>query len=118
MKTADLKLTLISAALLCALGATARAQVPSEDAIRSAKTPEQHQAISDAYTKEAQSLQAQADAHRNMDSWYNEPGYLSSKLGFPRHCRTLTQNLTAAANAATSLAKAHQAMADAAKKSK
>jgi hypothetical protein len=118
MKTGNLKLALVFAALLCALGATARAQLPSEDAIKSAKTPEQHQAIADAYTKEAQNLQAQADAHRHMDSWYSEPGYLSNKLGFPRHCRALTQNLTAAANAATSLAKAHQAIADAAKKAK
>ena len=79
-----------SAGLLGALAAAPKAEsVPpglSEEAVKSAKTPEQHQAIADAYAKEAQNLQAQADAHRDMDSWYSEPGYLSSKLGFPRHC--------------------------------
>ena len=117
MNTGYLRAALVSAALLCAVGTAARAELPSEDAIKSAKTPEQHQAIADAYTKEAQSLQAQADGHRHMDSWYSEPGY-QSKLGFPRHCRALTQSLTAAAKDAESLGKAHQAMANVAMKTK
>ena len=33
-------------------------------------------------------------------------------LGFPRHCRTLTQAYETAAKEADGLAKAHQAMAD------
>ena len=118
MNTGYLRVALVSAALMCAVGTAARAELPSEDAIKSAKTPEQHQAIADAYTKEAQSLQAQADGHRHMDAWYSEPGYRSNKLGFPRHCRALTQSLTAAAKEAESLGKAHQTMADAAMKTK
>lgn len=116
MKIGYVRAALMSAALLCAVGTTARAELPSEDAIKNAKTAEQHQAIADAYTKEAQSLEAQADAHRHMDSWYAEAPYRSHKLGFPSHCRALTQSLTAAANQMKDLAKAHQAMADAAKK--
>jgi hypothetical protein len=84
------------------------------EAVQSATTPEQHRAIADAYAKEAENLRANALAHRHMDSRYNEPGYLSSKLGFPRHCRALTQTYEAAAKEADTLAKAHQAMADAA----
>lgn len=54
-----------------------------------------------------------------MDSWYAEPGYRSSKLGFPRHCRALTQQYEAAAREAEQLAKVHHEMAErAAKKAK
>jgi hypothetical protein len=89
------------------------------EAIKSATTPEQHRAIADAYAKEAESLRAKALAHRHMDSSYNEPGYLSQKLGFPRHCRALTQGYESAAKEADGLATAHRAMADkGAKKSK
>ena len=49
-----------------------------------------------------------------MDSHYDEPGYRSSKLGLPRHCRALTESLNAAANDAEALAKGHHEMAEAA----
>jgi hypothetical protein len=89
------------------------------DAIENAKTPEQHQAIADAYAKEAEDLRAKALAHRHMDSSYDEPGYRSHKLGFPRHCRALTQAYEAAAKEADQLAKDHHAMAEeAARKAK
>jgi hypothetical protein len=83
------------------------------EAIASAKTPEQHRAIADAYAKEADELRAQALAHRHMDSSYNEAPYRSSKLGLPRHCRALTLAYEAAAKDADALAKAHREMADA-----
>jgi len=112
-----------SVGLLGALATAPRAEaVPpglSEDMVKSAKTPEQHQAIADAYAKEAEDLRAQALAHRHMDSYYAEPAYRSSKLGFPRHCRALEQSLDAAAKDADALAKAHRDMAQAeAKKAK
>jgi hypothetical protein len=89
------------------------------EAVQSATTPEQHRAIADAYAKEAEDLRAKALAHRHMDSSYNEPGYLSSKLGFPRHCRALTQTYETAAKEADGLAQAHRTMADeAARKAK
>ena len=80
--------------------------------IKNATTPEQHQAIADAYAKEAEDLRAKALAHRHMDSSYAEPGYRSHKLGFPRHCRALTQAYEAAAKEADQLAKDHHAMAE------
>ena len=86
------------------------------EAIKSATTPEQHQAIADAYAKEAENLRAMANAHRHMDSWYAEPGYKSAKLGFPRHCRALVQDLEAAAKEFDALAKDHHEMAVAAAK--
>jgi len=114
MSTRHITLAFVSAALL---GAAPRAEsFPpglSEDAVKSAKSPEQHQAIADAYAKEAENLRAQALAHRHMDSYYSEPGYRSNKLGLPRHCRALEQSLNAAANDADALAKAHHEMAQA-----
>ena len=112
-------LTLLAAVLLMLhVPAFAENMPPgvSEDAVKSAKTPEQHQAIADGYAKEAANLRAQADAHRRMDSWYDEPGYRSSKQGFPRHCRALTQSLETAAKEFDALAKAHHEMAEAAAK--
>ena len=84
--------------------------------MKNAKTPEQHQAISDAYAKEAANLRAMADSHRHMDSWYAEPGYKSSKLGFPRHCQALAKDLDSAAKEYDSLANDHHEMAEAAAK--
>ncbi len=108
-------------ALLAPPLATAESLPPgvTAESIQTATTPEQHRAIADAYAKEAEDLRAKALAHRHMDSSYNEPGYLSSKLGFPRHCRALTQAYETAAKEADGLAQAHRAMADkAARKAK
>lgn len=71
-------------------------------------------ATADQLPSEAEDLRAKALAHRHMDSSYAEPGYLSNKLGFPRHCRALTQAYESVAKEAENLAKAHRAMADAA----
>ena len=84
------------------------------EAIANARTPADHQAIGDAYAKEAEQLRAQAEAHRHMDSHYNEPGSLSAKLGLQRHCRALVQSYESAAKDAEALAKAHREMAESA----
>ena len=104
---------------LFAPGVTTADSLPpgvTAEAIKTATTPEQHQAIADAYAKEAANLRAMADAHRHMDSWYAEPGYKSAKLGFPRHCRALVQDLEGAAKEFDALAKDHHEMAVAAAK--
>lgn len=115
MRTAIGIVTACAVIALFAAGlATAEPLPPglTAEAIQTATTPEQHRAIGDAYAKEADDLRAKALAHRHMDSSYNEPGYLSSKLGFPRHCRALTQAYETAAKEADTLAKAHRTMAD------
>jgi hypothetical protein len=117
-----LSLTIVTllAAMVLVVQAPAFAQpMPAgvtADTVKNAKTPEEHQAIADAYAKEAANLRAMADSHRHMDSWYAEPGYKSSKLGFPRHCQALAKDLDAAAKEYDSLAKAHHDMAQAAAK--
>ena len=116
----SLPMLTLSAAIVLAVRVPVFAQpMPSgvtEDAVKNAKTPEQHQAIADAYAKEAANLRAMADAHRHMDSWYAEPGYKSSKLGFPRHCQALAKDLDAAAKEYDALAQSHHEMAQAAAK--
>jgi hypothetical protein len=113
---------LATAALLAALVTAPHAETMppgvTEQQVKSAKTPEQHQVIADAYAKQAENLRAMADAHRHMDSWYAEPGYKSRKLGFPSHCRALVQDLEAAAKQFDALAKDHHEMAEAAAKKK
>lgn len=120
MRIGALGMAAASAALLAAFVTAPRAETlppgVTADAVKSAKTPEQHQAIADAYAKEAANLRAMADTHRHMDSWYAEPGYKSHKLGFPRHCRALVQDLESAAKEFDALAKDHHEMAEAAAK--
>lgn len=120
MKAPTFILLLAMLALPLASGHAADALPPglTADAIASAKTPEEHRAIADAYATEAENLRAHAMAHRHMDSSYNEPGYLSQKLGLPRHCRALVQSYEAAAKDADALAKAHREMAEAAARTK
>lgn len=115
MKTQSLLAIACVASLLVGGVAWGTGGLPSgltAEAIQGAKTPEQHNAIAAAYDEEAKTLRANADAHRHMDSSYNEPGYLSAKLGFKRHCRALLESYEAAAKDAEALAKAHRGMAD------
>jgi hypothetical protein len=116
MRISLLTFTLLAAVVL-AVPAFAESMPPgvTADAVKNAKTAEQHQAIADAYAKEAANLRAMADSHRHMDSWYAEPGYKASKLGFPRHCQALAKDLDAAAKEYEALAKSHHEMAKAAK---
>ena len=115
MRSRGTTVVLLAAAVL-AVRLTAFAQpIPpgiTEDAIKNAKTPEQHQAIADAYAKEAANLKVMADAHRRMNRYYSEPGYL--EYAFPTHCEALSQDLEAAAKELDMLAKNHHAMAEAA----
>ena len=107
---------------LCAPRLATAASLPpglTAEAIQAATTPEQHRTIADAYAREVEDLRAKSLAHLHMDSSYNEPGYLSSKLGFPRHCRALSQAYETAAKEPDALTTAHRAMADeAARKAK
>jgi hypothetical protein len=85
------------------------------DGIRAAKTAADHDAIAACYDDMAKQAQANANAHRGMDSYYNEAPYLSSKQGFKRHCRALVDSFQASAKDAEALATAHRDMAKNAK---
>jgi hypothetical protein len=83
--------------------------------IAAAKTAADHEAIAACYDDMAKNAHANADAHRHMDSYYNEAPYRSAKLGFQRHCRALVASYEAAAKDAEALAMAHRDMAKKAK---
>src|SRR5262245_7441227 len=79
--------------------------------ITAAKTAADHETIAACYDDMAKTAQANADAHRHMDSHYNEAPYKSAKLGAQRHCRALVASYTATAKDAEALAKVHRDMA-------
>lgn len=100
----------------------------SSDAIRTASTPEQHRAISEAYAREAENLRGQADLHRHMGhpsaglsagraTGAEDRRTTSEPANLAYHCRALTQKLDEAAKAADALAQAHRMMADRARSS-
>jgi len=123
----------VAASVLLAAAAAVLAgeSLPSgltREALETANTPEQHQAIADAYVQEASEAHAAASAHRNManpprqytstqrpgapDRRVNtEPAYLAY------HCRALAESLERAAQEADALAQAHRMMAERARRS-
>jgi hypothetical protein len=92
------------------------AEEPSADAIKNAKTAAEHNAIADAYAKEASELHQKAVDHKAMLASYDKgPGYLKAKSGLEQHCRSLTNNYNKAAADADAMAKMHRDMAAKAK---
>lgn len=83
--------------------------------IAAAKTAADHEAVAACYDDMAKDAHAKADAHRHMDSYYNEAPYKSAKLGAQRHCRALVASYEASAKDAEALAKLHRDMAKKAK---
>lgn len=103
-------------ALVVACPAVRAADMPSEEAIRSAKTAADHEGLAAAFESEAKSPREQAKRHREMRASYDKPpGYLKHKLGFDQHCTAIVASLERAANEADSLAKIHRQMAAKAK---
>jgi hypothetical protein len=113
-----LKIVALAAFLALPFGYVASAEgLPpglTAQAIASAKTPAEHEAIAAAYTKEAEDLRAKANEHRAMDKQYSGPGYRSLKLGAGMHCKKLVEAYEAAAKDSDSLAAMHRDMAKAA----
>lgn len=117
MKNLFESLALASLLVVSSAPVTLAGDIPaglSAGAIAAAKTPAEHQAIADAYAREAESLRAKANEHRAMDKEYSGPGYRSLKLGAGMHCKKLVEAYEAAAKDADSLATAHRDMAKAA----
>jgi hypothetical protein len=112
MRTGIVLVTVLAAALALPTTQARAAACSGMDAkIGAAKTAADHEAIAACYDDMAKEAHANADAHRHMDSYYNEPGYKSSKLGAQRHCRALVASYEAAAKDAEGLAKIHRDMA-------
>jgi hypothetical protein len=92
------------------------AEEPSAEAIKSAKTAAEHNAIADAYAKEAAELRQKVADHKAMLASYDKgPGYIKSKTGFDQHCKSLISAYEKAAKDADVMAKMHRDMAAKAK---
>jgi hypothetical protein len=116
MRTGILLATALAALLLLPTTQAGAADCSGLDAkISAAKTAADHEAIAACYDDIAKDAQANADAHRHMDSYYNEAPYKSAKLGAQRHCRALVASYQAVAKDAEALAKTHRDMASKAK---
>src|SRR5262245_53138337 len=98
MRTGILLASALAALLLLPTMQARAADCSGLDAkIGAAKTAADHEAIASCYDDIATNAHANADAHRHMDSYYNEAPYKSAKLGAQRHCRALVASYTAAA---------------------
>jgi hypothetical protein len=108
--------TALAAMLLFPAGALRAAEEPSAEAIKAAKTPAEHNAIADAYAKEATELRQKAADHKAMLASYDKgPGYVKAKSGLEQHCRSLISLYEKGAKDADAMAKMHRDMAAKAK---
>jgi hypothetical protein len=91
------------------------AEMPTAEAVASAKTAAEHNAIADAYAAEAKDLRAKAAMHEAMLKSYDTgPGYLKQKSGLVAHCKALINMYESAAKDLEALAEDHRKMAMAA----
>jgi hypothetical protein len=115
------RLVTFGAALLLALGMTTpithavAAETDITEQLKAAKPD--HEAIASYYEKEAADAKAKAVEHRNMAQTYSTGTSIGKGLGAPlsKHCMALAKDYDAAATQYTDMAKAHRAMAKAAK---
>ena len=87
---------------------------PSPEAVESATTAADHEAIAAAYDGEAKELRAKANQHRQMARRYRKPAsFKGSQIGgaMEAHCKRLAASYDQAADAAEALAADHREMA-------
>ena len=108
------KIVIVPAVLLAlATGQTAFAQ-PSEDAVESAKSAKDHEAIAQSYDAEAKALRAKAATHESMAKRYGGPSYSKarhSRGSMESHCKKLAASYEATAKDAEGTAADHREMA-------
>lgn len=83
----------------------------SEKGIETARRPEEHRGIAEAYDRQAEDLRASAKSHRDKQRLYEQPPYESEEPEMSRHCGLFAQYLEAAASEALALSEAHLRMA-------
>ena len=116
------RLASVGAALLLTIGMAQPIVTPAvaaeTDIMEQLKAPKpDHAAIASYYEKEAADAKAKAVEHRNMAQTYSTGTSIGKGLGAPlsQHCTNLAKDYDAAATQYSDLAKAHRAMAKAAK---
>ena len=80
-------------------------------AIKTAKTPADHEAIAKAYQEEAANLEKEAAWHEELAENYAVPGGEAWMAGQAKHCDAVVRDLKAAAREDRRLAAAHLKMA-------
>ncbi len=94
--------------------ALAQGEQSLEQAIESAKTPADHEAIAKEFQSKAQAARSEASLHEKMASAYDRgPVKLTQANQAKEHCRKIIQSNKAIAKEYDALAKIHE---DAAKK--
>ena len=115
------RLATVGVALLLAIGLalpTTHAVAADPDIMEQLKAAKpDHEAIATFYEKEAADAKEKAAQHRNMAATYSSGTSIGKGQGAPlsQHCTNLAKDYDAAATQYTDLAKAHRAMAKAAK---
>jgi hypothetical protein len=115
------RLGTVGAALLLAIGLAqpithaVAAETDITEQLKAAKPD--HAAIATYYEKEAADAKEKATMHRNMAQTYSSGTSIGKGQGVPlsKHCTNLARDFDAAAAQYTDMAKAHRAMAKAAK---
>jgi hypothetical protein len=87
---------------------------PAPEAVESAKTPADHEAIAKSYDAEAKELRAKAQNHRQMARRYSRPASFKGSHAagaMEGHCKRLASSYDQTAEAAEALATDHREMA-------
>jgi len=87
---------------------------PLSEAIATAKTPEDHEALARHYEQEADALQARSEQHLAMAGSYKRLRQARRPLNpqkAAKHCRRLAENYRASAEENRALAKLHRKIA-------
>jgi hypothetical protein len=111
------KIATVALAALLALSAAPTFPVFAADIsakVAAAKTAADHEAIADAYAKEAQEAEARAEAHEKMAASYKGLGKTGQFHG-DTHCAAIAKRERDTAKDLNELAAAHRAQAKAAK---
>ena len=86
-----------------------------DQAVQSASTKADHEALAVHYEQEAKALQAKAVEHDKMAESYSKVGYAASaKANLPQHCRQLVSRYREAARENLELARLHRELSAAA----
>jgi hypothetical protein len=81
--------------------------IPSPQTVKAAQTPQEQEAIAQAYEQEAAHIKQIAEMHRAMAKTYGELGLDS----LAKHCNNVAEKLDAAAKEELAVAAGHRVLA-------
>lgn len=113
MKTKLLMTLFLTAGLFAACTEMKPHPMDMSQAVQSASTKADHEALAKHYDEAADEMQVKVDEHKKLLSQYQSKSYLYGKQGesFKEHCQMLIDAYEKAAEANRAMAEAHRAMA-------